>query len=125
LPSVLTPLSNQEYRIFKNTDFISFLKSRYQQQQKPPLQNDIIRDPFIGIWKDRKDMKDDKWLRKVRIVNSAKKRVSAIPGFFGHCCSAAFPLDIYTKSSYFFLKVAIIWRDQTCTQQASKTSKTT
>jgi len=58
----LPPEAQQEV-----ADFISFLKTRYQkQQQKPPLQNDIIRDPFIGIWKDREAMKDGKWLRKVR-----------------------------------------------------------
>ncbi len=59
--SQLPPEAQQEV-----VDFISFLKTRYQKQHKPPLQNDIIRDPFIGIWKDREDMKDGKWLRKVR-----------------------------------------------------------
>jgi hypothetical protein len=48
-------------------DFISFLKTRYKKQQKTAVRNKIINDPFIGIWKDRKDMKDSsKWLRKVR-----------------------------------------------------------
>jgi hypothetical protein len=59
--SQLPPEAQQEV-----ANFISFLKTRYQKQQKPPLQNDILRDPFIGIWKDREDMKDGKWLRKVR-----------------------------------------------------------
>jgi len=57
----LPPEAQQEV-----ADFISFLKSRYKKQQKPPLENDIIRDPFIGIWKDREDMKDGKWLRDLR-----------------------------------------------------------
>jgi hypothetical protein len=31
------------------------------------MRNNIINDPFIGIWKDREDMKDSsKWLRSVR-----------------------------------------------------------
>ena len=48
-------------------DFISFLKTRYKKQQKTAVRNNIINDPFIGIWKDREDMKDSsKWLWKVR-----------------------------------------------------------
>ncbi|MBC2715515.1 MAG: DUF2281 domain-containing protein [Desulfobacteraceae bacterium] len=48
-------------------DFISFLKTRYKKTQKTALRNNIINDPFIGIWKDREDMKDSsKWLRNVR-----------------------------------------------------------
>jgi hypothetical protein len=48
-------------------DFISFLKSRYKRPQKKVMRNNIINDPFIGIWKDREDMKDSsRWLRNVR-----------------------------------------------------------
>jgi hypothetical protein len=48
-------------------DFISFLKTRYKKPQPIARRNNIINDPFIGIWKDRDDMKDsNKWLRKVR-----------------------------------------------------------
>ena len=48
-------------------DFISFLKTRYKKPQKTAQRNNIINDPFIGIWKDREDMKDgSKWVRNVR-----------------------------------------------------------
>lgn len=48
-------------------DFISFLKTHYKKTQKTTRRNNIINDPFIGIWKDREDMKDSsKWLRNVR-----------------------------------------------------------
>jgi hypothetical protein len=48
-------------------DFISFLKKHYKKTQKKALLNDIINDPFIGIWKDREDMKDSsKWLHNIR-----------------------------------------------------------
>ncbi len=48
-------------------DFISFLKTRYKKTQKTALRDNIINDPFIGIWKDREDMKESsKWLRNVR-----------------------------------------------------------
>ena len=48
-------------------DFISFLKTRYKKPQKTARRNNIINDPFIGIWKDREDMKDSsKWVRNVR-----------------------------------------------------------
>jgi len=48
-------------------DFISFLKTRYKKPKKAALRNNIINDPFIGIWKDREDMKDSSnWLRNVR-----------------------------------------------------------
>ncbi len=48
-------------------DFISFLKKQYKKTQKMALLNDVINDPFIGIWKDREDMKDSsKWLRSIR-----------------------------------------------------------
>lgn len=48
-------------------DFISFLKTRYQSSPKSARQKDIISDPFVGMWKDRKDMKDSsEWVRNVR-----------------------------------------------------------
>ena len=52
------------------TDFIAFLKTRYKkrsQTSKAVKGNNIFNEPFIGIWKDRDDMKDSsKWLRNVR-----------------------------------------------------------
>ena len=52
------------------TDFIAFLKARYKkrsQTSKTVKGNNILNEPFIGIWKDRDDMKDSgKWLRNIR-----------------------------------------------------------
>jgi len=50
-------------------DFIDFIKSRYQkiQQGQKAVPNKIINEPFIGIWKNRKDMSDSsKWVRTKR-----------------------------------------------------------
>lgn len=49
-------------------DFIAFLKTRYKGSQiKQTRRTKLINEPFIGIWKDREEMKDsDKWLRNVR-----------------------------------------------------------
>ena len=52
------------------TDFIAFLRTRYKkrsQTSKTVKVNNILNEPFIGIWKDRNDMKDSsKWLRNIR-----------------------------------------------------------
>ena len=52
------------------TDFIAFLRTRYKKRSptsKKVKVNDILNEPFIGIWKDRDDMKDSgKWLRNIR-----------------------------------------------------------
>ena len=52
------------------TDFIAFLRTRYKkrsQTSKTVKGNNILNEPFIGIWKDRNDMKDSgKWLRNIR-----------------------------------------------------------
>ena len=50
-------------------DFIALLRTRYEQPQrdKTAKRDNILNEPFIGIWKGRKDMKDSrKWLRDVR-----------------------------------------------------------
>ncbi len=50
-------------------DFIDFLKLRYQKplQTKSSQKGRITDSPFIGIWKDRKDMEDStKWVRNLR-----------------------------------------------------------
>lgn len=50
-------------------DYILFLRSRYentpfQQKEKPGKLTD---EPFVGIWKDRVDLKDSRtWIRAVR-----------------------------------------------------------
>jgi len=51
------------------TDFIAFLRTRYKRLQttKTVKSANIFNEPFIGIWKDRDDMKDrGKWLRNIR-----------------------------------------------------------
>jgi hypothetical protein len=50
-------------------DFIDFLKIRYQKplQAKTPQKGKITDSPFIGIWKNRKDMEDStRWVRNLR-----------------------------------------------------------
>ena len=51
------------------TDFIAFLRTRCKRLQttKTVKNANILNEPFIGIWKDRDDMKDSgKWLRNIR-----------------------------------------------------------
>lgn len=50
-------------------DFIAFLQSRYKTEasKKETERKDITQEPFIGIWKNRKDMGDSSaWVRDVR-----------------------------------------------------------
>jgi hypothetical protein len=50
-------------------EFIAFLKTRYTRHRgkKQLKQTDLVNEPFIGIWKDREDMKDSStWLRNIR-----------------------------------------------------------
>lgn len=50
-------------------DFIEFLKIRYRRSQpgKKAARNKISNEPFIGIWEDRKDMKNSsQWVRSTR-----------------------------------------------------------
>lgn len=50
-------------------DFIAFLRTRYRQPlySKPSKRKNLNNESFIGIWKDREDMKDScKWVRNVR-----------------------------------------------------------
>jgi hypothetical protein len=50
-------------------DFVAFLRTRYRKpgNERPDPNTDITKEAFIGIWKDREDMKDSvKWLRETR-----------------------------------------------------------
>ena len=50
-------------------DFLDFLKNRYPKPRaaKTSRGKRITDSPFIGIWKDRKDMSDStKWARNLR-----------------------------------------------------------
>jgi hypothetical protein len=50
-------------------DFIAFLRTRYKrsEQEKQTKRINLVNEPFIGIWKDRKDLNNSsKWLRDIR-----------------------------------------------------------
>ena len=49
-------------------DFIAFLKTRYQPVAKKGAKKGRLEDePFVGMWKDREDMRDSvKWVRELR-----------------------------------------------------------
>ncbi len=62
--STLPPKAQQQV-----VDFIAFLKTRYKQPQtnKAAKRNNIINEPFIGMWEGRPDMRDSsKWVRNTR-----------------------------------------------------------
>lgn len=62
--STLPPKAQQQV-----VDFIAFLKTRYKQPKatKTAKRNNIINEPFIGIWEGRSDMRDSsKWVRNTR-----------------------------------------------------------
>ncbi|MFQ5630240.1 MAG: DUF2281 domain-containing protein [bacterium] len=50
-------------------DFMAFLHTRYQRQNIE-MQSKTVKlseEPFVGIWKDRGDLKDSvAWVRKAR-----------------------------------------------------------
>ncbi|MCR4320853.1 MAG: DUF2281 domain-containing protein [Candidatus Brocadiaceae bacterium] len=51
------------------SDFIAFLKSRYKEMppKKVVKKVNLNEEQFIGMWKDRQDMKDSaSWVRNVR-----------------------------------------------------------
>ena len=50
-------------------NFIAFLRSRYQRASKGKKSKRIAitKEPFIGMWKERDDMKDGRmWIRNLR-----------------------------------------------------------
>jgi hypothetical protein len=49
-------------------DFIAFLKTRYKSAaKKRTKKGGIENEPFIGMWKDREDMRDSvKWVKDLR-----------------------------------------------------------
>ena len=51
------------------TDFIAFLKARYTKPMGSRRTRRALRDePFVGMWRDREDMKDSvTWVRRVRL----------------------------------------------------------
>ena len=55
-------------------DFIAFLRTRYKEQDKELLNNNLEKEKFIGMWKDCKDFSEDAsaWVREVRQNEWAK-----------------------------------------------------
>jgi len=50
-------------------DFVAFLKARYPSTQptKSARRTRLSAEPFIGMWKDREDMRDSlAWVRGLR-----------------------------------------------------------
>ena len=50
-------------------DFMAFLKTRYPVWQvvKEDKQTRLVDEPFIGMWRERKDMQDSTvWVRSLR-----------------------------------------------------------
>lgn len=48
------------------TDFISFLRERYKSPA-PKIVPDLETEAFIGMWRDREEMRDSSaWVRNVR-----------------------------------------------------------
>ena len=49
------------------TDFIAFLRQRYQSSQMPESTSDLKSEEFVGMWRDREDMSDSTaWVRNIR-----------------------------------------------------------
>ncbi|TYT73343.1 DUF2281 domain-containing protein [Desulfobotulus mexicanus] len=50
-------------------DFVAFLKTRYpeKKEKKQKKSHLLEKEPFIGMWQDREDMKDSsEWVRNTR-----------------------------------------------------------
>ncbi len=50
-------------------DFVAFLKQRYAGTRviRNVKRTELADEPFIGMWRDREDMKDSSaWVRRVR-----------------------------------------------------------
>lgn len=62
--NTLSPTAQQQV-----LDFMAFLRTRHSQQynhEDKPV-NDLLQEPFVGMWQGREDMLDsNQWLRQVR-----------------------------------------------------------
>ena len=50
-------------------DFVAFLRARYSTTRRRPKakQLPLTDDPFVGMWRDRDDMRDSTaWVREMR-----------------------------------------------------------
>ena len=55
-------------------DFVSFLRERYKNSKpKPTPTSDLESEAFVGMWRDREDMRDSSaWVRNVRETHWGK-----------------------------------------------------
>jgi hypothetical protein len=55
-------------------DFISFLRERYKEiQPKSAPTSDLEAEAFVGMWRDREDMRDSSaWVRNIRQTHWGK-----------------------------------------------------
>ncbi len=54
-------------------DFISFLETHYSLKRKKTTNNRLSEEKFIGIWRDRKDLRNSSsWVRNLRKVEWEK-----------------------------------------------------
>lgn len=55
-------------------DFVSFLRERYKKSQtKTAATSDLETEPFVGMWRDREDMRDGSaWVRNIRETHWSK-----------------------------------------------------
>jgi mRNA-degrading endonuclease RelE of RelBE toxin-antitoxin system len=69
IPRILEDIQNLPPEAQKQvSDFVAFLKARYEVVSRKKSKRGKLEDePFIGMWKDREDMRDSvKWVREVR-----------------------------------------------------------
>ena len=58
-------------------DFIAFLHTRYASTHasKTAKRTGLVSEPFIGMWRDRKDLQDSSaWVRNIREREWVKRR---------------------------------------------------
>ncbi len=62
-------------------DYIAFLKTRYVSTRKKTTKRiPLEKEPFIGMWADRKDMEDSTaWVRNLRQSEWEKRRARNNP----------------------------------------------
>jgi hypothetical protein len=55
-------------------DFVSFLRERYKSSQSKNIPaSDLETEAFVGMWRDREDMRDSStWVRSVRETHWGK-----------------------------------------------------
>jgi len=69
IPKILREIENLPPEAQKQvSDFVAFLKTRYSlSPSKKGRRVKLIKEPFIGMWKDREDMRDStQWVRQLR-----------------------------------------------------------